>query len=143
VSRRFLEPKKWLTMDVKLSRIYGGVDDLINYCYEHKLIQLQKLLKSGRRIYFNYGLYGACRGAHLGIVKFMIEKGAKCWDLGLNCACDIGHLDVVKLMIEKGATKLNEGFHFACMGGHLDVVKLMIEKGATDWNGGLFGAWSI
>ena len=129
-SKKFLETKKWLTMDVKVSQ--KNIDEqLQSSCQENTLIQVQMLLHSHKNIDFDYGLQGACQGGHLDVVKFMIEKGATYWNGGLSSACCGGQTDVVHLMIEKGATDWNLGLSGACQGVHPDVVNLMIEKGAT------------
>jgi hypothetical protein len=64
----------------------------------------------------------------------MIEKGAREWDWGLQGACRGGHMGLVQLMIKKGAKWWNGGFAGACQYGHLDLVRLMIEKGATSFD---------
>jgi len=59
------------------------------------------MVKKGANV--NWGLYGACRGGHMNIVKLTIKKGAWHWTGGLKFACMGSHMNIVKLMIEKGA----------------------------------------
>jgi len=93
---------------------------------------------------WNQGLAHGCRGGHMDIVQYMIEKGANNWNSGLINACHGGHMDIVQLMIEKGANNWNSGLINACKEGHLagqeaknakhflDIVQLMINRGATE-----------
>ncbi len=65
------------------------------------------------------------------------------WNWGLYHACGGGHMNIVKLIIEKmtgnpisdtetlGSPNWNNGLHHACYGGHMHIVELMIERGAT------------
>jgi len=86
-------------------------------------------------------LFGeACKGGHIDIVKFMIEKGATDYNYGLRGTCEGGNVEIVNLMIKQGATDWDEGLYFACLGGHMEIVKLMIKCEATDWYSGLRGA---
>lgn len=80
----------------------------------------------------NIGLYGACSGGHLEIVKFMISKGANNFNIGLYNACLDKHLDVIEFLVSKGANNWNLGLRGACEAGHLDIANLMISKGADD-----------
>ena len=81
---------------------YDNSELLEEYCNYNYIIRIRKLIQID--LYLYYGLYGACKGGYIDIVKFMIKKGANHWDLGLGGACRNGHIDIVKLMIEKGAT---------------------------------------
>ena len=101
---------------------------LEKYCENNDVIKIKKLIKIN--LYWNYGLYGACRGGHMDIVKLLIEKGAGNWNCGLSGACSGGNIDIVNFMIEKGASSWNWGLRTACETYHLDIVKLMIKKGA-------------
>ena len=56
------------------------------------------------------------------------------WNWGLYGACSGGNIEIVKLMIEKGANKWNWGLSGACYGGNIEIIKLMTEKGADHWN---------
>ena len=86
------------------------------------------------------GLAGACRGGHLELVKFLVEKGANNWDWGLAHACRGGHLDLAKYMVEQGAIDWNWGMQNACLEGHFELVKFLVEKGTPDLNQGLYYA---
>ena len=55
----------------------------------------------------------------------MITKGATDWNDGLYGACRGGNLDIVRLMINKGANYWNDGLCGACRGGHMNIVQLM------------------
>lgn len=107
------------------------------------------------------GLYEACRGGHLNIVKPLVYWGADKYLEGidvaseqgydeiveflftsianreLTTACRFGQMNIVKLMIEKGANDLDEGLEFACWGGHIEIVKLLLEAGAKNLEAGL------
>ncbi len=110
-------------------------DDLFeNYCEKNNVIKIRKMIEIG--LDWDSGLYYACKGGHIEIIKLMIKKGATRLDRGLYGACEGGHLDIVKLMIEKGAHNWNWGLVYACRGGYIDIVKLMIKKGTIVWNWG-------
>src|SRR3990172_2771370 len=83
-SKKFLEPKKWLTMDVKVSQ-QNIHNQLKKYCQENTLLQVQMLMSFHEDIDFDYGLSGACQGGHRDLVNLMIEKGATDWNNGLYC----------------------------------------------------------
>ena len=104
---------------------------LEKFCENNDIIKVRKMIKVGY-FYLGFGLYGACKGGHIDIVKFMIKEGNNnCyWNGGLYGACEGGHIDIVKLMIEKGANDWNKGLYYACQGGHINIVTLMVEKGA-------------
>ncbi len=137
---------------------------------------LQDVCKLGYKEYIDFyinlganvafGVWGACEGGYIEIVKLLIEKLEKLekevielykngytkdgytkftkivgeylyLNIGLNYAVEGGHIDIVKFIIEKGA-KLE--LYRACKRGNMNIVNLMIEKGTNDWNGGLYGA---
>jgi Ankyrin repeats (3 copies) len=79
----------------------------------------------------------AAKGGYMGIVKLMIEKGFTNFNWAMRSAAFGGHMEIVKLMIEKGATDFNSAMKFASRGGHMEIVKLMIEKGAKDFDTGM------
>ncbi len=91
-------------------------------------------------IYLNSGMYYACLGGHINVIKFLIDKGADNFQGGMNHACLEGHKEIVEFMISKGANDWNTGLDFASCGGHIDMVKFMISKGATTFNEGLYQA---
>ncbi len=107
-------------------------------CKNNLIISIVKIINMN--LDWNYGLYYACFGGYINLVKLIIEKGAYCWNNGLYNACYGGHESIVKLMIEKGANDWNLGLYGACFDGHESIVKLMIEKGANNWNWGLYNA---
>ena len=132
--------------DDKRFEIIMHEEILRKYCINNNLIKIKKVIGTdlnsnyGLILDWNYGLYGACKGGHIEIIKLMIKKGATRLDGGLYSACEGGNLDIVKLMIEKGAMWWDHGLVYACIGGNMDIVKLMIEKGATRLNCGLYSA---
>lgn len=78
-----------------------------NACAEGRIHYIKSVIKNVSFTWWDAGLYGACRGGHLGIVEFMIEKGATDYDSGLSVASRYDRLNIVKLLIEKGATHIN------------------------------------
>ncbi len=105
-------------------------EELEKYIQNNNIIKLSKLIKTGKDIYWDYGLVVACCYSNMNIVKLMIDHGANNWNWGLSGACQGGHIDIIKFMIERGANKWNRGLEGACMGGHMNIINLMIEKGA-------------
>ena len=89
---------------------------------------------------WDHGLKGACKGGDREIVDLMISKGANDWDTGLAGACRGGHIELINLMMSKGVRYLYRGLLEACRGGHTEIVDFMIAKGADSWDEGLFAA---
>ncbi len=81
---------------------------------------------------FNFGLRGACFGGHLGIVKFMVKKGASKFICGLYEACQCKHTEIAVFIIKKGKINVDYGLYIAYKYKHMKIVELMIEKGAQD-----------
>ena len=104
---------------------------LEKYCTNNDVIKIRKMINMNIKLYWSYGLLGACRGGYMTTVQLSIEKGADDLTWGLMYACIGGNIDIVKLMIEKGASSWNGGLYYACEHGHINIVKFMIEKGAT------------
>ena len=102
---------------------------LKEYCKNNDVIKIRKLIKMD--LNWNWGLYGACDGGHIDIVKLMIEKGADHLNYGLEGACDGGNINIINFMIEKGASNWNWGLWRACRNNNVVIIKLMIELGAT------------
>ena len=99
---------------------------LKEYCFNNDVIKIRKMIKMN--LYWNNGLYGACRGGHIDCIKFLIDKGADP-NYGLYGACWGGHLDIVKLMIEKGATKCGCGMYCGkSIEEHLKKKKRRVKK---------------
>ena len=100
---------------------------------------------------WNKGLYGACKGGHIHILKIIIKKiqsglnpkrSADYWDWALYAACRAGHMDIVRLMFKKRPYKRysnrklyefnwNRGLTSACKGDNIEIVKLMLDNGAS------------
>lgn len=108
--------------------------DFEEICRQGDLNKVQEFIDQHRSgiLDWNDGLYGACRGGHITIVRLMIGKGATNVDWGLNRACEGGHMDIVHLMIERDAAHWGWGLIGACRGGHVGLVNFMIEKGIED-----------
>ncbi len=126
--------KKYIEMEderrFEINIIENKNNELLQeYCINNDLMKIRKFNKMN--LYWDWGLYGACEGGHMDIVRFLIEKGADQWDWGLSYACRGGHMEIVKLMIEKGCKWLNGGLSNACKHGHMNIVKFLIEKGAS------------
>ena len=82
----------------------GNKNDLLKkYCKNNQIMHIKSLMEQYSDLNWDDGLEGACKGGHMNIVKFMIEKGANNWNSGLYGACYGGHINIINLMIEKGA----------------------------------------
>jgi Ankyrin repeats (3 copies) len=90
--------------------------------------------------FWDYGLYGACKGGRMRIAKLMINKGADAWSNALENACEGGNMEIVELLMSKGATDGGSAFSSACRGGNIKIVELLISRGANWWNYGLLHA---
>lgn len=86
------------------------------------------------------GLFYACYGGNIEIIKFLIKNDFDEWDEGLKGACHGGQQEIAELMIKLGANNFNHALQNACEGGNMEIVKLMIEKGANNWRRGFIGA---
>lgn len=111
-----------------------------------------------KRTICNNILQGACSTGNMQIIKFAIDNGANCFNLGMATACMYDHLEVVKLMIHHGADDWNSGltngcdcgyscgrncFHYChCKEKTLESVLYMIECGANSWNESFINACS-
>ena len=82
--------------------------------------------------YWDWGLFGACKGCKLDTVKLMIEKGANDWNGGLYGACNRSNIYNKQLMISNGFTYWIWVSNDVCQERNFDIIKLMIEKGATE-----------
>jgi len=81
----------------------------------------------------NQGLFGACCGGHLDIIKLLLELDATNFNSGFDGACKGGFMNIINMMIELGATKFEDGLYFACDGNHVEIVRMLINKGATQY----------
>jgi hypothetical protein len=100
---------------------------------------IRLLVARGARAW-NIALHGACRGGQVDIADWAICCGARDWDLALAGACRAGHAKLVHAMIEYGATALNWGLARACRGGHLQLARDIIARGATNYRWALNAA---
>lgn len=83
---------------------------------------------------FNKGLWGACFGGHMEIVKLMINKGAVSYVYGLVYSFTRGHLEIAKLMLKHGRSYLNKRLYdscISCYGKHrcVDIITFILEQG--------------
>ncbi len=122
IYKKYVKDKGYVTVEYYLNPCNKTLN---NMCKKGKYIEIPK-----DDLNWNYGLYGACKGGYLNLIKLMIEKGADNWNEGLSNACRVGNIDIVKLMIEKGADNWNEGLSYACRRVYLNLMNLMIEMGA-------------
>jgi len=104
----------------------------------------------------NHGLFGACEGGHLEIVKWMLANGAT--DIGklygIYSACQYNQIETSKLMLTTDVdVKLCDaklcggladwGFEGACRGANHELAKLMfLQNPKRDINTCLAGACS-
>ena len=122
----------WRCLSLNQIRAIACSTDFKHACKEgDRLAVIRSTFNRGR---VNNGLYGACRGGNLDLIKLMMTKGANDWNGGLYSACQGGHKEIIELMIAKGAYDWNGGLYSACQGGHKEIVELMIAKGADDYN---------
>ena len=56
------------------------------------------------------------------------------YDAAMGWAANRGHMAVVRPMLEKGARDYNLAMIEAVRGNHIDVVALMLDLGATDYD---------
>ncbi len=88
-------------------------------------------------------LFDACKKGNVGLVKYLIEKGANVNAENnnkrtlLSFASILGHLELVKYLVEKGAT-IDIGSEtswvpliVSSFKGHVAIVKHLVEKGAN------------
>ncbi len=68
VYKKYLKNKKYVTVEYYFNPCNVT---LKNMCKKGKYIEIFNV-----KVNWNWGLYGACRGAYLDLVKLMIEKGA-------------------------------------------------------------------
>lgn len=94
----------------------------------------------------NNGLYGACNGGHIEIVKFLISKGVTDWNGGsLGACCSEGgdmckNVVIIMLMIAFGASNFEMILKYACSRGYIELAQLAILNGAVNFKGGLVTA---
>lgn len=84
----------------------------------------------------------SCRG-HIGIVQFLLEKGAHTgpqnsdMQAAIQYASKLGHEEIVRLLVEHGADVnvrtggTGSAVQLASEGGHLSIVKFLVEHGAN------------
>ena len=79
--------------------------------------------------YINEYLFDACSNGRLGLVKYLIENGAKV--IGLTTAARNGHYAIVQYLVEHGANiNANNPLKSASIRGSSKIVKYFIENGA-------------
>jgi hypothetical protein len=113
---------------------------VMKHTCKYNIILLLKIIIRLKNKRNNSGLYGACLGGHINIVKYMIRRGANDYIYALFCACYGGYMDIIQYLIKRGANSYNDGLEGACIGGHMDIAKYMIELGAKNYDCGLAGA---
>lgn len=83
------------------------------------------------------GLYGACEGGQMDIVKYMVNQGATAWNRALHAACRYNHKNIIKYIIKQGADDMNIGLIGGCQGGYMNVVTWMMSLGADNYQSAL------
>ena len=104
--------------------------DFMNACYTGHLNECNVFLELCSKNDINIGLYYACKGANLEIVKLLISRGADNFNGGLRYVCDGGYMEIAKLeiakfMIEKGADNFKV---LKNIKQDLELYKLYIRK---------------
>jgi hypothetical protein len=149
---------------LEIVRNYKKLDEdcVMLYACKYDINLLISIIERLGNARYHYGLYGACWGGHIHLVKYMKERITNSYNYiynvrdhrdiakytlagpehndGLFAACYGGHIDIVKYMIELGADNYDSGLYAACLCGHKHIIKFMIEIGANDYNFGLNGA---
>lgn len=100
--------------------------------------------------YWNKGLYGACYGGNMNIVKMMIDNGANQWDRAMEYACKGGNIEIFNLLVHKGVNCVcNRLLYYACYGENMDIINRLIDMNSFPhryyydydcWDSGLRGA---
>jgi len=108
------------------------VMDFDDACLHGDLDTVKGIIRRQTEMSWTWGLFTACHGGHIAIVRLMIKKGAKNFDWGLYSACRGGHLPIVRLMIRRGAENLDRGLAGACEGCHPVIAAMMLDRGATE-----------
>lgn len=72
-------------------------------------------------------LSSACEGGNIIIVKRLIEKGVKDWDIGLYYACRYNQMDIAKLMIEHGAPLSDSALLHAIKNNNPKLVRFLLD----------------
>ena len=112
--------------------IYYGMT--MELCFEKWDTKLIIMLFKQRFSRNNGGIYGACRGGNLELVKWCMQIEPIEKDSLLIGACRGGHADIIRYAIDNGSTNWNSGLYGACRGGHMNVALDMIARGAhCDW----------
>ena len=78
--------------------------------------------------------YNACQTGNIELVKHLVEEeGFVNYDSGIWYACIGGHIEIVKFLLfkDKNIYTINFGFDYACQGGH--IVELFISYGANEY----------
>lgn len=99
-------------------------------------------IMNSKKLYFDWGLDGACQNGDMKLVQLTIDNGATSWNWGLRGAAEGNNVAIAQMMIDRGASSFDWCLYYACFGGSMETAQLMIEKGADDWNYGLYGACS-
>jgi hypothetical protein len=68
-------------------------------------------------------LISACRGGHIGVVKFLINKGLKIHDYDIYQACLYGHAELVQFLLSEYCGEIIQG-HFS-----MDIKMILKTKG--------------
>lgn len=77
--------KDYVSRKIKSFNGTANFFTLNNLCFNGEYIIVSWLFGNQQDIYLfiDAGIYGACKGGHKDLVSFVIEKGARNWNLGL------------------------------------------------------------
>jgi len=78
----------------------------------------------------DYTVYIEDDTKNLGIIKYLVEKGAKISYHAVANAIKIGNLDIAKYLVEKGGEISSWAVYNAIEINNLDLVEYLVEKGA-------------
>lgn len=120
-----------LLMIMKLTGISKG-PGLYGKCKEISKEKdiIEWIMKGNGGITNPTGFGGTCQGGHYNLFELMSHVAPVDWNSGLFGACYGGNLHLVKRMIKGGADDdhLHGAFLRACKGGHLYIVEFMMKE---------------
>jgi hypothetical protein len=130
----YIYPNEYIIKN-EIKRLYHIInkDLILKYAskYNNKKL-IDEYIKKGTDIF--YGLWGACWGGHLDLVKFYLEKVYKVGYNSIFYAYNSGNKEIIDLLEKKYKHNYIKALGGACQGGNIDLIRLCIEKRARDFS---------